>query len=376
MDASRWRFVVEDPLTGMIVAHDLPINGARLTESLNRPGALSGTVPLADSHATAEILSPGRRAIYALRDGVIQWGGPLWTVKVPEGSDEAHIECEGWLGYWDHRDIWQSRSFTQIEQFDIFKTLIDDAQDETGTSTVGHAHEGQVDLGISVTWDTPSGVLRDRIDQYADHQAKNLGDALRELAAVEDGFDYSMRYTLDAETIGKEIRLHYPGRGRDMRGDASHRFEFEFDTSPTSKTNVIDRGVVNDATEQAWRIRGWGEGMDATRLRSQSVGHDAGAGYLPVDQAPSWSTVAQQSTLNAHVSRQLSLYQSPARIPSVTVDPNMEPRWGSYGLGDVVPLDIRDISPLSSYGGPARIVGWSVDVDSDRPSLTFDPVVT
>jgi len=373
-DQSRWRFVVEDPITGMVLAPDLPLSGVRLTEQLNRPGALSGSLALSDGHATSELLSPGRRAIYALRDGVIQWGGPLWSVKVPEGSDTVQVDCEGWLGYWDHRDIWQSRSFTQIEQFDIFKTLVDDAQDETGNATLGHAHEGQLDLGISVTWDTPSGVLRDRIDQYADHQAKNLGDALRELAAVEGGFDYSMRYTLGAETIGKTIRLHYPRQGRDFRGDLSHRFEFEFDTSPTAKTNIVDRAVIHDAKDQGWRIRGWGEGEGTDRLRAQRV-DPAGAGYLPLDASPSWSGVSESPTLTAHAAGHASRYARPLRIPTVTVHPDMDPRWGTYDLGDIVPVDIRDISPLSSYAGAGRIVAWSIDVDSDRPSLDLDPVI-
>jgi len=370
----RWRFMVEDPLTGAIIAQNLPLDGVRLTESLNRPGSLSGSLPLAESHASPEILSPGRRAIYALRDGVIQWGGPLWSVKVPEGSDRVEIDCEGWLGYWDHRDIWQGRRFIATEQFDIFATLIADAQDETDSATVGHPHEGQTDLGISVTWDTPSGITRDRVDEYADHQAKNLGDALRELASVENGFDYSMEYTLGVDTIGKAIRLHYPTRGRDMRGDASHRFEFEFDTSPTSKTNVIDRGVVHDAADLAWRVRGWGEGIDADKPRAQNVDSAAGAGYLPADASPSWSTVRYVTTLRGHVAEHLNLFGRPRRVPSITVDPKADPQWGSYGLGDIVPVDVQDISPLSSYTGPARIVGWTVDVDNDRPSLDLEQV--
>lgn len=369
----EWRYVVEDPITGVIVSNDLPLTNGRLTESLNRPGSLTGTIPLADSHATPEIIAPGRRAIYALRDGVIQWGGPLWKAEVAEGSDEVDITCEGWLGYWDHRDIWRTRTFTQVEQFTIFATLVADAQDDTNTTVLGDPGEGQVDLGITVVWDAASGVLRDRVDQYADHQSKNLGDALRELAGVEDGFDYSMDYTLGTESVGKAIRLHYPARGRDLSEDMSHRFEFEFDTSPTSKTNVIDRAVVADASGQAWRIRGWGEGTDESRPRSQRVDAARGAGYLPTDLAPAWSTVSEQSTLDAHTDAELARTARPLRIPRVTVHPDLDPRWGSYGIGDVVPVDIRDVSPLSSYEGTAKVLGWSIDLDADLPTLDLDP---
>lgn len=372
---ARWRYMVEDPLTGFVLAHDLPLSDVTLSESLNRPGGLTGRLPIADPHADPSILWPGRRAIYALRDGVIQWGGVLWTVEVPRGSDDVKIKAEGWLGYWDHRDIWRTRSYTQVEQFDIFAQLVADAQDTAGSTTPFSDSEGQVDLGIDVVWDAPSGVLRDRIDQYADHQSKNLGDALRELAAVDHGFDFSMEYTLGTETIGKAIRLHFPLRGRDLRGDLSHRFEFEFDTSPASKTNVIDRGVIHDASGQAWRIRGWGEGIDADRLRSQFVYGAAGAGYLPLDGHPTWGTVSEQSTLDGHTAAHVVRNARPVRIPSITVDPDRDPTWGTYGLGDIVPVDIIDRSPLSSYTGPGRIVGWSIDADQDRPTLDLEPVI-
>jgi len=373
---SRWQYMVEDPLTGVVIAQHVPFVNVKLSESLNRPGSFTADLPLSDSHATTEIVYPGRRAIYAARDGRIQWGGVLWSANVDHGSTSIGVRADGWFGYWDHRDIWQSRVFTQTEQFEIVATLIGDAQDETGSGTAGHAHQGQVDLGITVEWDQPSGVLRDRTDVYLDHQSKNLGDALRELAAVENGFDYSMEYTLTGDTIGKTLRLHHPMRGRDLRGDLSHRFEFEFDTSPTSKTNIVDRGVTWDSSDQGWRVRGWGEGMDETRLRAQHVDSTAGAGFLPLDRSPSWSTVSEQATLNAHTTEDADRYSRPFRVPSITVHPDMHPQWGSYGLGDIVPVDIRDASPLASYEGPARITGWSIDTDNDLPTLDLEPVTT
>lgn len=371
--ASQWRFVVEDPTSGIIITHDLPLVGTKVTDALNRPGALTGRLPLDDDHATLEVLLPGARAIYAMRDDVIVWGGPLWEANVPAGDNHVDITCEGWLGYWDHRTIWRTRTYTLAEQFDIFAELVADAQDDTNAAVAGDPGEGQVDLGITVGWDAPSGVLRDRVDQYADHQAKNLGDALRELAGVEDGFDMAMRYTLTGSGIDKEIRLHYPMLGRDLRDDASHRFEFEYDASATSKTNVISRGVGMSADDMAWRVRGWGEGTADTRVRHQHVDATAGLGYLPLDAAPSWSTVSRTDTLGEHTREYGRRYNHPTRIPSITVDSTKDPQWGSYQLGDIVPLDIRDRSPLASYQGPARIIGWAIDPRSDRPTLTLEP---
>ena len=124
------RYWVEDILTGIVLTQDLPLNDVQVSDQLNRPGALRGSLPVSSSFATEELLDEGRRAIYWERDGKVEFGGILWSVQRGLGDRKLTLDVEGWLGYWDHRDIWRDRTFTNTEQFTIFQTLVNDAQDE------------------------------------------------------------------------------------------------------------------------------------------------------------------------------------------------------------------------------------------------------
>lgn len=383
------RYWVEDILTGIVLTQDLPLNGVQVGEALNRPGAIRGTLPVDHEMATREILDPGRRAIYWERDGKIECGGIMWKVPRALGSRELVIEAEGWLGYWDHRSIWRDRQFTATEQFSIFQTLIDDAQDE---AVLGADH----DLGIEVVWDAASGVLRDRTDDYRDHKAANLGEALRRLAGVGEGFDYGMQYAVNLTTnrIDKTIKLWHPHRGR------TTGFVFEFDGStarrdtdsypdtypdtyvgsssnPASGTNITRWGVTEDASKMAWKARGWGDGYDADRLVSEQITEARRGVFPPLDAAfTEFSSVSVQGTLDENTAAALSRTDHPTLEISIEIDPGKFPRWGDWEIGDTVGLRIDDGYGSVGVDSPVqtRIIGYTVAPKTDRPTLTLETI--
>jgi hypothetical protein len=387
------RYWVEDILTGIVLTQDLPLNDVTVDDALNRPGSLQGTIPVDHPMATEEILDEGRRAIYWERDGKIEWGGILWEAPRPLGSREIRVQCEGWLGYWDHRDIWRDRQFTNTEQFTIFQTLIADAQDEAYSTALGGPGASS-DLGITVTWDTASGVTRDRLDDYRTWKATNLGEALRRLAGVGSGFDYGMVYSLDLGTdrITKQIKLWHPTRGR----DTGYLFEFDGpqerptgDAYPSTytptytggsarrpgQTNITRWGVNRSARNMAWRAKGWGNGYDADRLSSTQITEAMRGVYPPLDASFSeFSSVEQQSTLDENTLAALSRRDHPTRLPLIEIDPGKFPRWGDWELGDTVGLRIDDGYGSLGIDVPAdvRILGWSVRPKDDRPVLTLE----
>lgn len=361
----RWSYLFEDPILGFVVAQDVDLVDVSIEDSLDGRGSLRAQLPLASSYATDEIVAEGRRAIYALRDGVIQWGGLLLDAPAALGGDAFELVADHWLTYWDHRDIWRTRAFVNAEQFDIYKTLVDDAQNPADPLT-----GNPPDLGIDVTWTAPSGTYRTIEDQYLDHQHRNLGDALSSLAVMENGFDASMEYDLLGDTIAKRIRLHYPHRGTTFPAGEAPHFEFEYDPSSTSKTNVINAGVARSARTMAWRIRGWGEGADETRLRSQVIDTTAGGGYPAFDSAPDWSTASTQANLDDRTREYTARVNHPVRLPLIEVDMNAAPAWGSYGLGDTIRADINNRA--ASFAGNARIIGWKINPQNDTAVLTLE----
>ena len=361
------RYWVEDILTGIVLTQDLPLNGVQVEDHLNRPGALRGSLPVDHDMATDELLDEGRRAIYWERDGKIEFGGILWRVDRPVGSRTLSLDVVGWLGYWDHRDIWRDRSFTATDQFTIVQTLIADAQDEAYSTALG-GPGADSDLGITVTWDALSGVLRDRTEDYRDYQAKNLGEAIRQLAGVEDGFDYGMKYGTTTDRITKAIKLWHPQRGR----TTGYLFEFE---QASSRGNVTRWGITRDASNMAWRARGWGDGVESARLRSQAVTEARRGVYPPLDVAfKSYTGVTEQATLDSRTAGDLARVDQPVRLPAIEINPRMDPRWGDWEIGDTVLLRIDDGYGSIGLDVPvsARIVGWSVQPASDRPTLILE----
>lgn len=320
------RFLREDIMSGIVT--DISLENYSYGETLNRPDALNASVPLTAADATEEILDPWRTAIYAVRGDRVEFGGILQPAQLSLGAAALSITCFGWLGYWDHVTIRTDYTPSNTDQFTIFKHLIDDAQNEA-------VWGDGFDLGIDVTWDALSGVKRDRSDDYRPWKAKNLGDALRQLAALDNGFDFAMQYTLNTSTdrIDKAIKLYSPTKGRDTG------YLFEYDRA--GNTNVVARGFA-DPIDFAWVGDGWGSGNDATRLRSPYTDESLRGIYPPYMAAPAWSSVKVQATLNDHTDGYFARTNRPKRVPTVRVDPDLSPRWGDYELGDTANFRIID----------------------------------
>jgi hypothetical protein len=352
-----YRYLIEDVMSGIIVADDLPLNDVRYDDALNRPGSLSASLAMSSRYATLEILREGQVAVYVERDGRIDWGGLIWEI-IPESGQKIAIGAEGWLGYWDHRTIRKDVQFDNIEQFTIAATLLTDAQDEV---VFGDGY----DLGIPVTWDALSGVTRDRLEEYRPWKAKNLGEAIRQLAAVENGFDFAMSYQVAANRINKAVKLYYPRKGRDTQ------FLFEYDTDPTGQPvgNIVSYRYPKSAASMAWAGDGWGDGADETRLKSSFVDETKRGVFPPFDAAPSFTGVTIQSTLDEHTEATFASSKDSRRVPIITVNPDLPPKWGDFLLGDTARVIIHD--GFVQLDGSYRIVGYQIEPRSDRPQLVL-----
>lgn len=366
--ATEYTFLVEDVITGEI--GELPLNDVVYEDYLNRPGKMSATLPLADADENVDLLDVGRRAIYVVRNGTIDWGGLLMSAQVPLGGKAVSLDVIGWLGWLDMRDIWTDRQFSATDQFEIFQTLVDDAQDPlaeiqyaaTGLPTGLLAGAG-ADMGIVVVWSALSGVERDRTEEYRWFNGKNLGEALRQLAALEDGFDYGMRFAIAAGggSIDKSIELSYPMQGVDY----SDRTGFEYVRG--ERSNILDRGISRDATSMAWRMRGWGTGQDISRLQSTVVDEDLRGVYPFFDGQYQGGSIVVQGTLDERTTSAALTRNHPVVLPSVVVDPLLDPVWDAYGLGDTYNFEIVD--GYCSTSGAHRIIGYKMDAEKDLPIL-------
>src|SRR6266508_3349924 len=77
-----YRYLFVDILSNKVVA-ELPCYGVSLTRQVNKAGNMTATVGMNQAgYSNADVLDstiPGRTAFYAMRDGHLLWGGPVWT---------------------------------------------------------------------------------------------------------------------------------------------------------------------------------------------------------------------------------------------------------------------------------------------------------
>ena len=359
--AAAYRFLIEDIMSRKIIAGHIPFDDWTYEDSLNRPGSMRARLPLTSPFAKEELLEGYARAVYVERNGRIDWGGILLPPRLALGSSVLDIEVFGWLGYWDMwGEIDVDYQPVTVDQFNIFRTLILNAQNET-------IHGTGFDLGIDAIWTALSGVTRDRTDDYRPWKTKNLGEALRQLAAVDNGFDYAMEYTKNVASnrVDRNIRLYYPRKGRDTG------FRFRFDLTRGRKTNVIARGF-GSSPQLAWRGAGWGDGADSLRISTPYIDTTLRNVYPPYGVSPGFSGVTIQTTLDQHTAAWFGQVNRPRRIPLLQIDPDRSPVWGDWEIGDTVLISIDDgYGSTSSVPEAWRIVGYQVD-SADRYTITLD----
>lgn len=357
-----YRYILCDLLTNTELA-ELPLANVTFDLRLNGAGSLSADLPLTDPKVRAfdpigDTL-PGRTAIYVDRDGVLLWGGIVWTRRTDQ-SNKLQLGCQEFESYFARRLITADAVFTQADQLAIARSLINTAQGKTGGN-----------IGVLVGTET-SGVLRDRV--YDGYALKPVLEALQQLSAVQDGFDYAIEVFWDTTTgrPGKLLRLSYPQRGV-VANLSGLLWEYP--------GNVQGYVWPEDATAQATTMYATGAGTPPGQL--QSVAGGTIPGYPLLESKQSYTDVKIQATLDGHAAADLAAMQAPVVVPTITVRADLDPFIGSYTVGDEARLRITDdrFPGTNSAAGldvTKRITAIRVTPPGSRPesvTLTLGDVV-
>lgn len=354
-----YRVVSLDVRTNALIA-EIPVAGLSFGSVLNGVGELSGTVYLPPGTSTDALylaavyndaVDEVRRQLIVERDGVIVWAGIIWASPYQDDNQSRSIKAAETWSYFRRRVIGTRRTYSQADQLAIARELIDDAQAVTGG-----------DIGVTVGTET-SGVLRDR--KYERWEYKQLGEAVEQLAAVRDGFDFAIdpSWASNGDLV-KTLTLSYPRRGRSFTS-TGHVFEVG--------RNVIAWDWPSDGTRYANRIHNVGAGeaeaklsdtvSDASQLDLPSVG---GPGYPLIEKVISNTDTTTTSALRSQSLAELTVSAREVVLPSITVRADLDPIFGSYITGDSCRFICQPgITPRFPDGIDTfrRIIGWDVSVD-------------
>jgi len=390
---ARYTYLAADLRSNAILA-ELPAYEVDFTTRLDDIGSLRGKVLLTDPAANkvANYLQgatqPGRTALYVDRDGVLVWGGIIWTRRYKASTGELELQCLDFLSYLDHRyltaSVAQVSGAAAYDQFAIAQALVNWAQGVGGGN-----------IGIQVGSNL-SGVTR--TITYNPYEFKLIGDALRELSALDKGFDLAIdvAYVLGVPT--KTLTLSYPRRGA-VQGASGWVFEHEVSgwsvvnpatglAAPDITGNVSDYLWPEDASAQGITVYDNGAGSGTAQLQSAySTTSLIDAGYPLLERTFSYKDAKTQAELDAHAVADGKALANPITLPQLEVRPDLDPVLGTYTVGDdarVRILDFRFNSGVDARNNPIgpgldsfyRILEVNVKAGYDQPekvTLTMGP---
>jgi hypothetical protein len=359
--AADYTYLLADLRTNAILA-ELPLQPQTMERRLAGYGQLRGTVNLGakgvDALDLPALTRGGRTAVYVDRDGVLVWGGILWSGRRQQSSHQVALTCMEFESYFQKRLVTTDYTPTDIDQLAIARALVNTAQAVTGGN-----------IGITVGSET-SGVLRTR--EYLRSGLPIVGEALRQLTEMEFGFDLSIEVAYDSSGVPqKYLRLGYPQLGR---GATASGFVFESPGNIVDWTDEWD--AFGDSCTDAWEL-GEGEGSSVLLSHASNPATITAGNPVLERKGTEHRTVSRQDTLNAHAREQLASAPVPVQTYSCTVKAGADPVLGSYIPGDAARFVITDdwYRP-GGDGSPTfddylRLLGWSIDPENDLVNLTL-----
>lgn len=350
--AAVYRWLAYDLRTNAALA-ELPLGDVTYGATLNGGGTITATMPV--TAATAAYLTaatiPERTIIYVERDGVLIDGFIVWARN---RRPQQPIGLQGaTLGSLLRRNrIITDITYTATDQHTIARGLVSAMQAQPGG-----------DVGIAVG-STLSGVLRDRT--YYAYERKNIGDALQQLAEVDNGFDWAIDIAWVAGVPTKSLTLSYPRRGRI---GTSTGLVFE------SGKNLLGYDITEDGTRSARSVDAFGSGDGTDMKISTATRTDLiDAGYPLTAETISHKDVVVQATIDAHALAAVNARAATPTFLDVQVAPDdVDAGLGHWIVGDDVLVNITDdLFPVQADGTPGlrryyRIIGYTVSVPSGGP---------
>src|SRR5881394_1083873 len=201
------RFLLLDYLTRQVITELPAVSSYSYTETLNKPGTWSTSIPLTASVSAVDLFTS--RAIFAFeRAEILRWAGPVLTARVDIGAGTVDLSGEGYMNYLRRRVLYVTKTYAATDQLLIVKDLIDYAQTVSGTPG---------NLGITTDALTAiTTVARDRT--YFFYERKKIGELIEQLAAVRGGFDFRLtpRWSNGPNsTMVLDFGVTYPAAGRE-----------------------------------------------------------------------------------------------------------------------------------------------------------------
>ena len=357
MAVTQYRYLFADLLTNSILA-ELPLTGVSFSQVLNSPGAFSGHLQVSDlrenlfDYVNATI--PSRTALYVDRNGVLIWGGIVFSRTYNSVQQRIDITAREFDSYFERRRIAVSQAFNNVDQLTIAQTLVNNAQ----LATNGN-------IGLIVGTET-SGILVTRV--YYAYELKDLYSAIKDLATQSQGFDFNVDVQYDANLNPiKLLRLDYPYRGVTYNSTSPTALVFEF------PGNLVAYEYPEDGSLTTNSMFGIGPGSNEGKLISNAyISAQWDAGWPLLEDTTTYNDVYDSTLLTNLTSAEVFAKQNPVTTMKITLPAYVDPVLGSYKTGDQCLVRITDDRFPNNGSGfgfaqVKRIVAINVEPGENNP---------
>lgn len=354
---ATYRWLAYD-LMSMQALAELPLADVTYSGALNGAGVLTATlaIPAGDPVTGRHLLAatvPERTVIFPDRDRRLMDGYVVW-VRTRRPGQPVRLQAASIASLLRRNRLVTDYTATDVDQFTIARQLVDAIQAQPGGN-----------FGIDTSDTTLSGRVRTR--SWKAYERKNIGEALSQLGAVEDGFDWSIDVAWSATAVPvpeMRLALGYPQRGR-LAGETGVVFS-------TEKRNLLGYEFTEDGTRSARAVDAFGAGDGADMLISTAARTDwLDAGWPLTAEQISHKDVVEADTLAGHAAAEVADRAATPSFLTVAIAPDdIDAGLGTWITGDMALVEISDeVFPTQADGSAGfreylRIINWSVTVPS------------
>lgn len=337
-------YIFGDMLTGQII-EEIRLQGVSMTRGFGQ-GELRGSFQLDQTGKNNEDLmsatEEGRSYVVCTRDSQPVWGGIVWTRTYQSQAKVYELYCKAFEHYPEYRLIRSDFSRIDDEQRNIFLDLWQDMMDDSNS------------IQITLPSSFASVIVKSLEIKAVEY--KKYRQAMDEIANGDDGFDWTIDIAQIGGTFTRTLRVGYPTLG------STESLVLYYDGEITNYWNNGSMGG------RATHVYGVGAGEGSSALVQEVIHSDLVASNFPrYDVALSFKDITDSAALTSLTIQAARFRKAGVPIYTIEVKGDLEPQFGSYGLGDEVEVHfINDPSHTASNSVfNSRILGWEYYPPSD-----------
>ncbi len=329
-------YYLGDLTTGAIV-EELPLSTCQWSHALNSAGGWSATISTAHPLVTRDLFTEGRSIVWVDLDGVLEFGGLLWNLKLNPESGMLTLGGEGLWSYFHRRRIRTTLTYTAVDLFAVVSGLVTAAQDTTNN-----------DIGMVASFPTGSTSGVSRTITYLAHERKNYGEEIEALAEADDGFEFLPIYGWAGSVPTMMLECHHRRRGRHL----GTSWEL-------GRHYAVDGDYERDASSLANRVDGVGTGTSTGQLFAVATG--AVNGRKRFDAVVEHKDTTASLQLQAQTNQDLARLSEPVeafKLKSL----NPDPLPSDWSIGDEIYV-VGELAPGWMLDDSYRIIAYQATVD-------------